>query len=376
MVNLLSDRAHPCQALADLLTLRQVFGDVEGRTVAYIGDANNVWRSLALAAAMTGIRLRTASPEGYEPDADDLARVARLGGDVEVTVGSHGGGDRGRRPLHRRVDVDGPGGRAGAAGARRSPGSPSTRTWWGAPRPTRWCCTACPPTVARRSPRAVLDGPRSVVWRQAANRMHAVRGLLAWLLGPGGRRSPVKIGKPQRQHRVARLLETHAVSNQAQLVALLAEEGVEATQTTVSRDLEEIGAIKVRVPGGETVYALPELPVRQVAPEDHLRRVLGEWVVEVAHSANLVVLRTPPGCAHVVGSALDRSGFEGVIGTVAGDDTVLVVAAEDAGGAVIADAARRAGRDRTAPTGAGDTAGRGTRVARHGDSAPKMNGAQ
>jgi len=146
----------------------------------------------------------------------------------------------------------------------------------------------------------------------------------------------MKMGKLQRQHRVARLLETHAVANQAQLVGLLAEEGVEATQTTVSRDLEEIGAIKVRVPGGETVYALPELPVRQVAPEDHLRRVLGEWVVEVAHSANLVVLRTPPGCAHVVGSALDRSGFEGVIGTVAGDDTVLVIAAEAVGGTLIA----------------------------------------
>jgi transcriptional regulator of arginine metabolism len=146
----------------------------------------------------------------------------------------------------------------------------------------------------------------------------------------------VKLGKPQRQHRVLRLLETHAVSNQAQLVGLLAEEGIEATQTTVSRDLEEIGAIKVRVPGGETVYALPELPVHQVAPEDHLRRVLGEWVVEVAHSGNLVVLRTPPGCAHVVGSALDRSGFDGVIGTVAGDDTVLVVTAGDVGGAVIA----------------------------------------
>jgi transcriptional regulator of arginine metabolism len=145
----------------------------------------------------------------------------------------------------------------------------------------------------------------------------------------------VKLGKPQRQHRVVRLLETHAVSNQAQLVGLLAEEGVEATQTTVSRDLEEIGAVKVRVPGGDTVYALPELPARQVAPEDHLRRVLGEWVVEVAYSANLVVLRTPPGCAHVVGSALDRSGIEGVIGTVAGDDTVLVVAAGDAGGALI-----------------------------------------
>jgi transcriptional regulator of arginine metabolism len=146
----------------------------------------------------------------------------------------------------------------------------------------------------------------------------------------------VKLGKPQRQHRVLKLLETHAVSNQAQLVELLAQEGVDATQTTVSRDLEEIGAIKVRVPGGETVYALPELSVRQVAPEDHLRRVMGEWVVEVAHSANLVILRTPPGSAHVVGSALDRSGFEGVIGTVAGDDTVLVVAGEQAGGAQVA----------------------------------------
>jgi transcriptional regulator of arginine metabolism len=145
-----------------------------------------------------------------------------------------------------------------------------------------------------------------------------------------------RLGKTQRQHRVTRLLETHAVTSQAQLVSLLADEGVGATQTTVSRDLEEIGALKVRVRGGDTVYALPELPVHQVVPQDHLRRVLGEWVVEVAHSANLVVLRTPPGSAHVVASALDRSGFEGVVGTVAGDDTVLVVAGEDPGGAELA----------------------------------------
>ena len=142
--------------------------------------------------------------------------------------------------------------------------------------------------------------------------------------------------KTQRQHRITRLLEAHAVTSQGQLVELLSAEGLEATQTTVSRDLEELGALKVRVPGGETVYALPELPVRQVAPEDHLRRVLGEWMAEVAHSGNLVVLRTPPGSAHVVGSALDRSGFPGVVGTVAGDDTVLVVAAEEVGGAELA----------------------------------------
>lgn len=142
--------------------------------------------------------------------------------------------------------------------------------------------------------------------------------------------------KNQRQHRIAQLLESRPVTSQAQLVALLAEQGVDATQTTVSRDLDDLGAMKVRLPGGETSYVLPELPVQQIAPEDHLRRVLGEWVVEVAHSGPIVVLRTPPGSAHVVGSALDRSGLEGVVGTVAGDDTVLVVVHEDIGGAEMA----------------------------------------
>jgi transcriptional regulator of arginine metabolism len=142
----------------------------------------------------------------------------------------------------------------------------------------------------------------------------------------------VPTGKAQRQHRVARLLAEHEVTNQAQLVELLAAEGVAATQATVSRDLEDLGAIKVRVPGGSTVYAIPELPADQLAPTDHLRRVLGEWVVDLGRSQNLVVLRTPPGSAHVVGSALDRSGLPGVLGTVAGDDTLLVVADEATGG--------------------------------------------
>jgi len=144
------------------------------------------------------------------------------------------------------------------------------------------------------------------------------------------------LAKPQRQHRVARLLADNSVTSQSQLVELLAADGITATQATVSRDLEDLGAIKVRVPGGETVYAIPELPAEQRAPEDHLRRVFSEWVVEVGHSANLVVVRTPPGSAHVVGSALDRSGLAGVLGTVAGDDTVVVVVVEQVGGADIA----------------------------------------
>ena len=146
----------------------------------------------------------------------------------------------------------------------------------------------------------------------------------------------MKLTKHQRQHRITKLLENGAVSSQLQLVELLAEEGIEATQTTVSRDLEELGALKVRLPGGQTAYALPELPVQQIAPSEHLRRVLGEWAVDIASSGNVVVVRTPPGCAHVVGSALDRSGLDGLLGTVAGDDTVLAVAVEESGGAGLA----------------------------------------
>ena len=162
----------------------------------------------------------------------------------------------------------------------------------------------------------------------------------------------MKVTKNQRQHRIAKLLEGQVVSNQTQLVELLATEGIEATQTTVSRDLEELGALKVRVPGGEGAYALPELPTQQIAPSDHLRRVLGEWVVELGRSGNLIILRTPPGCAHVVGSALDRSGWPGLLGTVAGDDTVLAVADEQAGEALAAQLAQLAGLERPGPSGA------------------------
>lgn len=146
----------------------------------------------------------------------------------------------------------------------------------------------------------------------------------------------MRLAKSQRQHRIAKLLGQHAVGNQGQLVELLAADGVVATQATVSRDLEDMGAVKVRVPGGDTVYAIPELPKDQVAPEDHLRRVMGEWVVEVLQSQNIVILRTPPGSAHVVASALDRAGVEGVLGTVAGDDTLMVIASERAGGVKVA----------------------------------------
>jgi transcriptional regulator of arginine metabolism len=143
-------------------------------------------------------------------------------------------------------------------------------------------------------------------------------------------------GKPQRQHRIARFLEEQVISSQVQLVELLATEGIVATQTTVSRDMEELGAVKVRIPGGQMAYAIPEHAHQRITPEDHLRKVMGDFVVEVAHSANLALLRTPPGSAHVVASAIDRVGVGDVLGTVAGDDTVLVVCSEEAGGKRVA----------------------------------------
>lgn len=142
--------------------------------------------------------------------------------------------------------------------------------------------------------------------------------------------------KISRQHLIVRLLADHAVSNQKQLVELLRDNGVSTTRTTVSRDLDELGAIKVRVPGGHTVYAMPEHPSDRIAPADHLRRVLGDWAAEIASSGNVVVVRTPPGCAHVVASAIDRSGLPEVLGTVAGDDTLLAVASETTPGAEVA----------------------------------------
>ncbi len=142
--------------------------------------------------------------------------------------------------------------------------------------------------------------------------------------------------KIRRQQLITRFLAEAEVTSQAQLLGLLADEGIEATQATISRDLDDLGAIKVRVPGGATVYAIPEFEPDRVVPGEQLRRVMGEWVGEVTYSANLVVLRTPPGCAHVVASALDRSRLEGVLGTVAGDDTVICIAADDVPGSQLA----------------------------------------
>jgi transcriptional regulator of arginine metabolism len=138
--------------------------------------------------------------------------------------------------------------------------------------------------------------------------------------------------KQQRQRIIVGLIGSRHVSSQPELRRLLASEGVQATQATISRDLDELGAVKIRVSGSESAYAIPDYEPARVAPGDQLRRVMGEWVAEVTHSGPLVIVRTPPGCAHVVASALDRAGDPDLLGTVAGDDTILCVASERLGG--------------------------------------------
>ncbi|HEU5002371.1 MAG TPA: ArgR family transcriptional regulator [Actinomycetota bacterium] len=131
--------------------------------------------------------------------------------------------------------------------------------------------------------------------------------------------------KTERQQRIARLLAEGGVSSQGELVGLLASAGQVATQATVSRDLEELGAVKVRR-HGRVVYALPGSPAIVAPPGDGaLRRLPPGLVSEMEAAGNLVVVHTPPGCAGMVAAVIDGGSLDGVAGTVAGDDTILVV---------------------------------------------------
>jgi transcriptional regulator of arginine metabolism len=149
--------------------------------------------------------------------------------------------------------------------------------------------------------------------------------------------------KNARQQRIVDLLGRHQVRSQTELADLLAESGVTVTQATLSRDLVELDAVKVRVPTGALVYAVPAeggdrtpRPGESGAAESRLARLLGELMVSVDASANLALLRTPPGAAQFLASAFDKAEVAGILGTVAGDDTVLVISRDPDGGAGLA----------------------------------------
>ena len=182
VVNLLSDASHPCQALADLLTLRQRLDKLEGRTVAYVGDFNNVARSLALGAALAGMKVRLACPPSYDPPPADLDRLAALGADVVVTARAEEAVE-GVDAIY--TDVWTSMGQEAESEARR-------RAFEGFTVDDRLMAAAgkdavflhCLPAHRGEEVAAsVVDGPQSAVWQQAENRMHAQRGLLLFLFG-------------------------------------------------------------------------------------------------------------------------------------------------------------------------------------------------
>jgi transcriptional regulator of arginine metabolism len=146
--------------------------------------------------------------------------------------------------------------------------------------------------------------------------------------------------KNARHQRIIELVTHREIRSQAELADLLASSGVHVTQATLSRDLVELDAVKVRAASGGLVYAVPgeggdrrpAAPGESAAAGQRLARLCSELLVSADHSGNLVVLRTPPGAAQFLASAFDKTELPDILGTIAGDDTVLVIGRDPHGG--------------------------------------------
>ena len=153
----------------------------------------------------------------------------------------------------------------------------------------------------------------------------------------------VSTSRAARQQRIVEILASTPVRSQTELLDHLAEDGIEVTQATLSRDLVDVGAVKVRQ-GRHLVYAVPgeggdrrpRTGLDIEAAGGRFRRLCEELLVDAEPSANLVVVRTPPGAAQYLASAIDHADDADVIGTIAGDDTILVITADPTGGAALA----------------------------------------
>jgi transcriptional regulator of arginine metabolism len=149
--------------------------------------------------------------------------------------------------------------------------------------------------------------------------------------------------KAARHRRIVELLSRAPIHSQSELARLLSDDGLAVTQATLSRDLDELGAVRIRDTDGSLVYAVPaeggDRTPRLPEPGGHqakLARIAEELLVSAEASANLVVLRTPPGAAQFFASAVDQAALPDLLGTIAGDDTVLVITRDPKGGAAIA----------------------------------------
>jgi len=139
--------------------------------------------------------------------------------------------------------------------------------------------------------------------------------------------------KERRQRAITDLIRSRALASQEELADRLTKRGFAVTQATISRDLEQIGAVKVRR-DGHLSYSLPD-QVRE-APSPRLAAVFRDWVRSVDNAGNLVVIKTPPGSAHLVGVALDGSDLSNIVGTICGDDTIFVACRSEKAGQKLA----------------------------------------
>ncbi len=348
VVNALSDDFHPCQILADWQTVIEHKGHLAGLTVAYLGDgANNMGHSYLLGGATAGMHVRIGAPAGYQPDPAIVADAEKIAGETggSVTV------------------TDDP--KAAISGADVV----ITDTWISMGQESEkearlalfgeFAITA--ESLALAAPDAivlhclpayrgleiaseVLDGPQSVVWDEAENRLHAQKALLVWLLAKAAGMT-VPPTKAARQQLIVELLGHQLVRSQGDLAELLESHGVSATPSTISRDLVELDAVRVRHPDGGLVYAVPaEGGDRTPRPaagsasgHARLAKILRELMVTAEGSANLVVLRTPPGAAQYLASAIDHASQHDLLGTIAGDDTVMLICRDPEGGQAVAE---------------------------------------
>jgi len=127
--------------------------------------------------------------------------------------------------------------------------------------------------------------------------------------------------KDRRQRAMADLIREHVLASQDEVAARLSALGFEVTQATVSRDIDQIGALKVRR-NGRIGYALPDQLTGAATPS-RLASVLRDWVRSIDVAATIVVMKTPPGSAHLVGVALDEAALEEMVGNICGDDTIF-----------------------------------------------------
>ena len=334
VINALTDDHHPCQGLADLLTIEEHLGHLEGVRVAYVGDGNNMAHTYLLGGALAGMHVSIACPEGFQP-LDSVVEQARsiaaeTGATISLTTD----------PVAGVTDAD-----VVITDTWASMGQEdehATRLAAFQPfqvNPSLMAHAAdgalfmhCLP--AHRGEEVVdevIDAPYSVVFDEAENRLHAQKALALaparLALAPTTDRDwDTHMRKRlERQDAIRRIVRNERVKTQRTLVDLLKAQGYVCTQATVSRDITEMGLKKLP----EGVYVLAE--------DLHLQRMVSDLVFDVKRSEKLVLVKASSGTAPGVAAALDAAEMEGILGSVAGDDTILIITTGEAEAALLVD---------------------------------------